>query len=76
MCSHPMVQAAHYRIWDGDCVLLCTDGLTSQVDDDRIAEVLSLRRQPDEHCQMLLDLALERGGPDNITTLVLEVNAP
>ena len=58
----PVVQTAHFRIWDGDYILLCTDGLTSQVSDDRIAEVLALRRRLDQQCETLIDLALQRGG--------------
>jgi serine/threonine protein phosphatase PrpC len=72
----PAVQAAHFRIWDGDRVLLCTDGLISQVGDERIAEVLTLQRRLDEQCQMLIDLALEQGGPDNITVVLAQYRVP
>jgi protein phosphatase len=72
----PIVQAAHFRIWDGDRVLLCTDGLISQVGDARIAEVLTLQRRLDEQCQMLIDLALEHGGPDNVTVVLAQYRVP
>ena len=70
------MQTAHFRIWDGDRVLLCTDGLISQVGDDRIAEVLALQRRLDEQCQMLIDLALEQGGPDNVTVVLAQYRVP
>ena len=70
------VHVEHARIWDGDSVLLCTDGLTQCVSEDRIAEVLMLRRRPDEHCQMLIDLALDEGGPDNVTVLLAQYRVP
>ena len=72
----PMVQTAHFRIWDGDYILLCTDGLTSQVSDDRIAEVLALRRSLDQHCETLIDLALQQGGADNVTVVLGQYRIP
>jgi PPM family protein phosphatase len=74
--ARPLVQAAHFRIWDGDCVLLCTDGLIGQVGDERIAEVLTLRRRLDDQCRMLVDLALQGGGRDNVTVLLAQYRVP
>ncbi len=55
----------------GDRWLLCSDGLTNQVSDDEIEKFLS---EPHLHdaADGLLALALENGGTDNITLLVLE----
>jgi len=53
-----------------DVMLLCTDGLTKHVSDDEIREHL-LRPQPSETvCQSLIDLALTRGGEDNVTVVM------
>ncbi len=52
------------------CVLLCSDGLTRHVTDDEIAEQFSADNSSEAVCHALLDLALERGGADNITILV------
>ena len=41
--DHPFVEVERFRLINGDCVLLCTNGLTDMVSDDRIAEVLALR---------------------------------
>jgi PPM family protein phosphatase len=57
--------------------LLCSDGLFSVVSDEQIAEVMGDRGVPLEQiCQRLIEAANNGGGPDNITALVLEVNAP
>ncbi len=57
--------------------LLCSDGLFSVVSDDQIAAVMGDRGVPLEQiCQRLIEAANSGGGPDNITALVLEVNAP
>jgi serine/threonine protein phosphatase PrpC len=56
---------------DGDTLLFCTDGLTEPVDDDAIAEVLNHHPDPEDACTRLVDLALSRGGPDNVTAVVV-----
>lgn len=57
---------------DGDALVLCTDGLWSQVRDE---EIVSAVQGSDmvQACTRLVDLALERGGPDNITLQLLRV---
>jgi protein phosphatase len=66
------------RLVDGDRLLLSTDGLHDLVDNDRIAEVLSLHAECKSACQALVDAALDRGGSDNITVVVgaYAVNEP
>jgi PPM family protein phosphatase len=51
-------------------VLLCSDGLTKHVTDDEIGEHLRTATSSEQLCRKLLDLALERGGSDNITIAV------
>jgi len=56
----------------GDILLLCSDGLSNQVSDKEIADIL--RAYPlDEAADRLLDLALERGAPDNVTLVLVQV---
>ncbi len=50
--------------------LLCSDGLTKHVSDDRIAERLSALESSEQACRALLQDALDGGGSDNITILV------
>lgn len=54
---------------DGDALLLCTDGLTKHVSDERIAQILgSLSAEGAVHS--LIDAALDGGGTDNVTVVV------
>ncbi|MGE3821981.1 MAG: PP2C family serine/threonine-protein phosphatase, partial [Isosphaeraceae bacterium] len=55
---------------DGDRILLCTDGLSDFVEDAEIADALNRHADPNDVCQNLLDLALSRGGKDNVTVVV------
>jgi serine/threonine protein phosphatase PrpC len=55
--------------WD-TVVLLCSDGLTRHVPDERIAQRLRETRSSREACEALLADALEGGGSDNITIVV------
>jgi protein phosphatase len=54
----------------GDVLLLCTDGLTKHVPDERIAEVLSRAADAQSACRELVADALDGGGSDNITVVV------
>lgn len=54
----------------GCVILLCTDGLTKHVSDPEIAAQLGAMQSAEQVCRALLDLALERGGTDNVTVLV------
>ncbi|HEY7611858.1 MAG TPA: protein phosphatase 2C domain-containing protein [Gemmatimonadales bacterium] len=58
--------------WD-TVVLLCSDGLTRHVSDERIAERLRSTRSSREACEALLADALAGGGSDNITIVVRRV---
>jgi PPM family protein phosphatase len=61
----------------GERYLLCSDGLFGVVADDRIAEILGQSVVSLESiCRGLVDAANKAGGPDNITALVLEIDAP
>ena len=51
----------------GCVVLVCTDGLTKHVSDAEIADRIAVMESAEQLCQSLLQLALERGGSDNIT---------
>lgn len=53
----------------GCVLLLCSDGLTKHVTDAEIAAQVQGMKSSEQLCRSLLDLALERGGSDNITVL-------
>jgi protein phosphatase len=56
----------------GDIVLLCSDGLSNLVGPEEMAQVV-LRNNPGMSCRLLVDLANDRGGEDNITLIVIKV---
>jgi protein phosphatase len=53
-----------------DIMLLCTDGLTKHVSDEEIREHLLRADASESVCQSLIDLALARGGQDNVTVVM------
>ncbi len=59
----------------GDTFLLCSDGLSGQVSDEEIGVLLG-SLTPQEAVRTLVDLANLRGGPDNITVIVIKVAHP
>jgi serine/threonine protein phosphatase PrpC len=64
---------APLNLRDGDRVLLCSDGLSSFVPRAQIHDALASTPGPDEASDQLVALALERGGPDNVTVIVADV---
>jgi len=54
----------------GDIYLLCSDGLSGPVTDDKIAEVANANNDLKAACQKLIEAANENGGPDNITVVI------
>jgi serine/threonine protein phosphatase PrpC len=59
---------------EGDTLLICSDGLTKHVPDERIAQLLGTN-DPETAAQSLIDAALEGGGSDNVTVVVARGNA-
>lgn len=59
----------------GDVFLLCSDGLSGVVDDDTIAAILSAEPDLEKACAALVNAANERGGPDNITVVLVRAEA-
>jgi protein phosphatase len=72
----PEVDVKELQLKPGDRLLLCSDGLSSVVPDERIEQILRATPVPDEACQALVDEANGAGGPDNVTTLILQIDAP
>lgn len=58
-----------------DVTMLCSDGLTRHVTDDEIREHLMRQISAEETCRSLVDLALARGGTDNVTVVVGRVRS-
>jgi len=62
-------------VQSGDVLLLCTDGLWSQLSEKELEEAVT-ERKLDKACHAMIDTAKQRGGPDNITVQVLRVTNP
>jgi protein phosphatase len=74
--THDMVEV-DTRILDvrpGDAFLLCSDGLHGELSDEEIAAALSEPSRPAGTVDRLLDLALAKGGGDNVTALLVRLD--
>jgi serine/threonine protein phosphatase PrpC len=65
----PVISRVDVRV-RGCVVLFCTDGLTKHVSDTEIAEHLGAMESAEQVCRALVQLALDRGGSDNITLVI------
>ena len=68
----PLIKSMVLR--KGDCLLLCSDGLTDSLQDDEITDMVLLNKIPQVICNKLVELAIQRGGTDNITVIVIQNN--
>jgi PPM family protein phosphatase len=57
----------------GDRVVLCSDGLSNEVELSEMADVLARVADPGDAARQLVDVANEHGGADNITVVVIDV---
>ena len=60
-------------VHDGDRLMICSDGLTTEVEDERIRQELQSRHTAQDAVDGLIGLALRGGGRDNITVVVVDV---
>ena len=57
----------------GDRLLLCSDGLSTMLEDDQIAKILASHSEPQRCAAQLVNEAVGRGGYDNVTVIVVDV---
>jgi serine/threonine protein phosphatase PrpC len=67
------VDTRSYSARDGDVYLLCSDGLTTMVAEDRLAELLAAHESLRDKGEALIAAANEAGGRDNITVVLLRL---
>lgn len=71
------VDLTNQQLRRGDALVLCSDGLSGQVTREEIAELVE---QADKdlitQCAELIDMANDRGGPDNITVVIVRFDGP
>jgi Serine/threonine protein phosphatase len=57
----------------GEYIMLCSDGLTNLVFQEELSVLFEKYKEPELICKELVDLAIERGAPDNVTVAVLSL---
>lgn len=73
--SEVAIDSEVLAVENDDVFLLCSDGLTTMVSDDGIADVLAVGGALSDRASALVDAANEAGGRDNITVLLFRVEA-
>ena len=63
----------HRRVEGGDCLLLCSDGLSNMMDDQEILFEVVHGLNKQQCCQRLLNIAKSRGAPDNVTSVLIQI---
>lgn len=68
------VPADYYQVQmgEGDAILLCSDGLSNMVSDQEILYEILHGGECESCCQRLLNIALSRGAPDNVTAILMQ----
>jgi serine/threonine protein phosphatase PrpC len=70
-----LLEVHEHVVEAGDTYLLCSDGLSDMVRDADIAKILQLPLEPEQRAKTLVDTANAHGGRDNITVLLVQVEA-
>lgn len=63
----------HRRLAGGECLLLCTDGLSNLVDEQEILFEVVHGVNKQSSCERLLEIAKKRGAPDNVTCVLIQI---
>ena len=61
------------RLYEDDFILICTDGLTNCVDEQEILYEVKNMDDTDSCCDRLIDIAMQRGAPDNVSVVLLKI---
>ena len=73
--TEPVVECDvfHRRLDGGECLLLCTDGLSNLVDEQEILFEVVHGINKQSSGQRLLEIAKNRGAPDNVTCVLIQI---
>ena len=63
----------HRRVEQGECLLLCSDGLSNVIDEQEILFEVIHGQDMQHCCERLLEIAKNRGAPDNVTCVLIQV---
>ena len=72
--AEPVIDQCSGRVDAGDLFLLCSDGLNNEIDDARIRDLLTAAKGPEAAAADLVAAAVEAGGRDNISAMVVAVD--
>ena len=72
--DNPELEMKSGTLEPGDIFVMCTDGLTAHVEDWEILALASQHR-PQEACDLLVALTLDRGAVDNVTVVAVQFSA-
>jgi protein phosphatase len=73
--SPPDVDTIVRPLVAGDRYVFCTDGITRMLPDSELGSILMKSEQPKNAIEEMVSLAVRRGGPDNVTAVVMFVDA-
>lgn len=63
----------HLDMKKGEYLLLCSDGLSNLLDEQEMLFEVIHGQKPDHCCQRLRDIAINRGAPDNVTSILVQI---
>lgn len=61
------------KLEKGDRVLLCSDGVSNMMDEETLEEIIGADKEISEICRILIDTAVNNGGKDDATVVMIEV---
>ncbi len=70
---HTLPDIYELNVSAGDRLLLCSDGLNSMIEDDQIEDILRSTPDPQKCADNLVEAALDAGGLDNVTVIVVDI---
>ena len=65
------IEIDEIELGDSDSLLLCSDGLTEEVDDKEIKEIMADNDSPEKTALNLVETAKKNGGSDNVTVVIV-----
>ncbi len=68
------VDVAERALNSGEYLMLCSDGLWEYIEDDEMQRIVVAAGTPQAACDRLVALANARGGEDNISVIIIQVN--
>lgn len=72
-CQPVYIDLDMYEVASGDRYMLCSDGLYKEVSESEMATLIA-QGSPENACNALVDLTLERGSRDNVTVTVVQAD--